>query len=154
MRGWFHQNTDQFTYATLDLRGKGHEVYNPAEHRSTDRVYDLAAGLQYLLDHADALVALPFWRESPGASLMVANAWQLGLPVLEWPNLDTVDVCSVGIPRETTEHRILALAGAARAGKDTIGGFLVEDGWHRIAFADTLRLMLEKLNPLVTRPER
>lgn len=45
---------------------------------------------------------------------------------------------------------IIGLAGYARSGKDTAAEALVAAGWKRVAFADTLREFLYRLNPLVT----
>lgn len=45
---------------------------------------------------------------------------------------------------------IIGIAGAAQAGKDTIGGILVKRyGFERLAFADTLRAVSYALNPIV-----
>lgn len=46
---------------------------------------------------------------------------------------------------------IVGLTGYARAGKDTAAEVLIEAGWKRIAFADSLREMLHALNPLIGR---
>ena len=45
---------------------------------------------------------------------------------------------------------IIALSGYARSGKDTIADHLESLGWHRAAFAQTLRASLEALNPIIT----
>ena len=45
---------------------------------------------------------------------------------------------------------ILGLNGYARAGKDTLGGLLVDEyGYQRRAFADQLKALAEHINPLV-----
>jgi hypothetical protein len=45
---------------------------------------------------------------------------------------------------------ILGVNGYARAGKDTLGGYLVEEhGFTRIAFADTLKRFALALNPII-----
>lgn len=44
---------------------------------------------------------------------------------------------------------IIGLSGYARSGKDTAAEALVAAGWKRVAFADTLREFLLKLNPFV-----
>lgn len=43
---------------------------------------------------------------------------------------------------------IIGLSGYARSGKDTVAAILAEDGWERRAFADPLREMLLRLNPI------
>lgn len=44
---------------------------------------------------------------------------------------------------------VLGLAGYARSGKDTVADLLITDGFTRIAFADTLREALYRLDPAV-----
>lgn len=45
---------------------------------------------------------------------------------------------------------IIGLSGYGRSGKDTVADYLVEHhGFRRIAFADALREMAEKLNPII-----
>jgi hypothetical protein len=45
--------------------------------------------------------------------------------------------------------RYIGLSGYARSGKDTVAGFLIEQGWTRFAFADKLKLAVKKLNPIL-----
>ena len=48
-------------------------------------------------------------------------------------------------------QRLIGLWGYARAGKDTVGGILVERfGFTRVAFADTLRMFALAVNPYVS----
>lgn len=47
---------------------------------------------------------------------------------------------------------LIGLAGAARSGKDTAASFLVGLGWQRKAFADPVREMLYRLNPVLIDP--
>lgn len=45
---------------------------------------------------------------------------------------------------------IIGLSGYARSGKDTVAQFLVEEhGFKRLAFADTIRTFLLKINPIL-----
>lgn len=44
--------------------------------------------------------------------------------------------------------KIIGLSGYAQSGKDTVGKMLVEQGYERLAFADTLKIMLLELNPI------
>ena len=45
---------------------------------------------------------------------------------------------------------IIGLTGYARSGKDTVAKFLIEDhGYTRIAFADTIREFLLRINPIL-----
>lgn len=43
----------------------------------------------------------------------------------------------------------LGLTGPARSGKDTFGAFLIEAGFRRVAFGDTLKDIAEDMNPLI-----
>lgn len=45
--------------------------------------------------------------------------------------------------------RLVGFSGYARAGKDTAYSLLADEGWNRIAFADTIREFLYRLNPIV-----
>ena len=47
------------------------------------------------------------------------------------------------------DRKLVGISGYARSGKDTVAGILVERGWRRIAFADTLKLLAEKVDPPV-----
>lgn len=44
---------------------------------------------------------------------------------------------------------LIGLNGFARSGKDAAASALVADGWHRVAFADTLRDMAYAIDPYV-----
>lgn len=47
---------------------------------------------------------------------------------------------------------VIGFTGYAQSGKDTAAGFLIEQGWTRLSFADALRDSLYALNPLVPMP--
>ena len=34
---------------------------------------------------------------------------------------------------------LIGITGPARSGKDTVAGFLIEQGFHRVSFADPLK---------------
>lgn len=100
MRGIEAFNFPTFAEATAALRRKGHTVFSPAER-------DLAAGfdptgmtgnedlsehgfdlrealgvdLAYICGYADVVAVLPGWAQSSGATVEVAAAWALGIPV-------------------------------------------------------------------------
>lgn len=44
---------------------------------------------------------------------------------------------------------VIGLCGFAQSGKDTAAGFLIDQGWKRLAFADALRDSVYLLNPIV-----
>lgn len=44
---------------------------------------------------------------------------------------------------------LIGITGLAGSGKDTAGAFLVERGWTRIGFADALKDLALRINPLV-----
>lgn len=44
---------------------------------------------------------------------------------------------------------LVGLVGYGQSGKDTVGKVLIDKGWQRIAFADTLREALYVLNPYI-----
>jgi hypothetical protein len=50
---------------------------------------------------------------------------------------------------DPVQHPLIGLVGKARSGKDTFARGLVERGYTRVAFADPLREMVERLDPVV-----
>ena len=58
----------------------------------------LRVALRKMLDSADAVVVLPGWRESKGARLEVHVALELGMPVVEYPDLRPVESIGINIP--------------------------------------------------------
>ena len=47
---------------------------------------------------------------------------------------------------------VIGITGFAQVGKDTAAGFLIEQGFTRLAFADILRESVYNLNPIVEMP--
>lgn len=102
MRGLPLYNFPAFHAAAADLRERGYEVDNPAEHDG-ERGFDPHTGdgeltfREYmahdlpLICAADVVVVLPGWRGSEGASLEVAVAKSLGIDVLLYPTLLPAD---------------------------------------------------------------
>lgn len=103
MRGIPEFNFPAFRDATAKLRALGHEVFSPAE-KDQDAGFDpsdmkgdnaelgpvgfelslaLAMDLDYVCNHAEAVVVLPGWGDSLGAAAEIAAARALSKPV--WP---------------------------------------------------------------------
>ena len=92
MSGYPDYNYPAFAAAAADLRGQGFDVLNPAENFDGDvnREYAeyLRASFMQVLQ-ADAVVMLPGWEKSKGASLEVAVAKLIGLPRAELAAMQT-----------------------------------------------------------------
>jgi hypothetical protein len=103
MTGIPEYNFPAFHAATRVLRNLGHVVFNPAEMDTPEDIaqyqagsagaesetwrYFLARDLEIVLTKADAVVVLPGWRNSQGATLEVTTALTAGKPVYEYPTL-------------------------------------------------------------------
>lgn len=112
MRGIKEFNFPAFHAAAAKLREVGHFVFSPAEkdnerhgtdiskgNETGDEVYAskqhgfslreaLAADLAWICAEADAVVLLPGWKNSKGATAERATAIALGLEVFEPPEGD------------------------------------------------------------------
>ena len=108
MRGIPYFNFPAFHAAAAKLRAEGHEVFSPAELDESmhdkefstsnptgdlvkaardygfDLRYVLARDLEYICLKADAVVLLPGWEKSQGATAERAVAIALGLKVVEF----------------------------------------------------------------------
>lgn len=104
MRGLPEFNYPAFRVGTAKLRAMGHEVFSPAEHDEKTHGTDIsnATGdaeqaakehgfnifealhedLKFICLEADAVVLLPGWENSKGATAERATALALGKPVL------------------------------------------------------------------------
>lgn len=90
-------NFPAFNEAAARLRSEGLEVINPAENFNgkTDLPYEayIRKALSQIIDKDTGEVCvLPGWESSIGASLEVAVAGILGLPVTEYPRRNSLDV--------------------------------------------------------------
>lgn len=108
MRGIPEFNFPAFYAAAKKLRANGHEVFSPAEHDNEKHGTDiskgnatgdesvavkeygfniresLAADLDWICRNADAVVLLPGWKTSKGATAERATAIALGLDIIEY----------------------------------------------------------------------
>lgn len=93
MTGHPEWNYPAFNEAAEFLRGKGYDVFNPAEifEGRTDlpREQYMKEDIKALLD-CDTMMLLPQWETSEGAKLEVWIAQEIGLPILE------LDLSAVG----------------------------------------------------------
>lgn len=156
MTGLPNWNFPAFFEAETQLEVLGHQAVNPA-HNDGATVQEAleSAGspeapnnpwrwymrrdLPQVLE-VDALCVLPGWQKSKGASLEVHVAKAIGLPIY---------VLKEGklIPRV----QAVGLSGWARAGKDTVADYLVNNnGYLKMSFADPMREALRRLDPLIT----
>jgi len=128
MRGHEEFNFPAFASAAHRLRGRGYEVWSPAEH-------DLSAGFNPATDDAsplahymatdlaevcrsDAVVVLPGWETSQGARLEIHVARECGIRVLRYPDLEPVDVLSASDFFPTDEVRVVdPVTGGAKGKK-------------------------------------
>lgn len=94
MRNYALWNFPAFDDAAVRLRALGHEVVSPAEHdreggfdpaSETLEDFDLRAAFAWDIEQVlavDAVITLPGWKKSRGASAEVAVAIAVGTPVL------------------------------------------------------------------------
>lgn len=153
MSGMKDFNFPAFFEAERQLEALGYEVINPAHNdgatvqealqsagtpESPNKLwsYYMKRDLPHVMD-VDMLCVLPGWQNSKGASLEVAVAKALGLPLMVLKN-------GALVPRV----EVIGLSGWARVGKDTVAARLVEKhGYKRMSFADPMREALYRLNP-------
>lgn len=92
---------------------------------------------------ADAFLLLPGWQANPDANLLVEVSLKLAIPMF---------IEKEGKLKPRIE--VIGVSGYARAGKDTIGDYLVELGYERASFAAPIRKALYTLNPYLSNSKR
>ena len=168
MRGHADHNFPLFNAVAAQLRDQGYTIINPTEmgDSASPRGVLMGEDLLAILQKCAAVACLPDWRHSPGACAEVAVAFATDKPVfdviqspLKNGQLILVEspCTAVTVPRESqykNKTPLIGLCGFAQSGKDTVAGFLVDNGWTRVAFADKLRDMLYALNPFIVMKPR
>ena len=112
-----------------------------------------------LVASVDAVVLLEGWERSEGSKHEVRTAIACGVALIP----DTTEgPYQAALSGAEAERRIaladrtpkgvklVGLSGYGRAGKDTAAQALVERGWSQAAFADPMREMAEKIDPIVS----
>ena len=92
---------------------------------------------------ADGVLLLEGWQKSEDATFVVEIASKLGMPMF---------IEKEGHLKPRIE--VIGLSGYARAGKDTIGDYLVQLGYERASFAAPIRKALYTLNPYASNSTR
>ena len=75
-------NEPLFRSTEQRLRELGHEVFNPCNLPKTlSYRHAMKFDVAWICDHADAILVLPHWFESPGAKVEIALAKAIGIEV-------------------------------------------------------------------------
>lgn len=90
MAGMADNNRHAFYSAVQQLQAMGHKVFNPLSHPSNAELAftyrkALTRDLAWIGDNAEAIVMLPGWRSSAGATVEHALAVALRLEIYFWP---------------------------------------------------------------------
>ena len=104
MTGYPEFNFPAFQAAAHELRLMGIGEIRHTGHGTPPKPVDAKPWEAYLRDAlrsmltCDAVVTLPGWRESKGARLEVYVALELGMPVVEYPDLRPVEFIGISLP--------------------------------------------------------
>lgn len=93
MKGYIDSNYPLFHKVSAELRLIGHYVYNPAEFKHSEEIFPIRKAFReyclFICDEADAIMLLPGWEKSLGASAELALAKNCKLTIYEWSNFNT-----------------------------------------------------------------
>jgi dATP/dGTP diphosphohydrolase/uncharacterized protein DUF4406 len=110
MTGYADWNYPAFNCAAKTLRGQGHDVFNPAENDNGSsgkpREFYLRIDVKAVAD-AEAVVVLPGWERSEGASLEVHIAKHLAMPVFTYPTMKPLDEQGAKYDNEKTRYDLI-----------------------------------------------
>lgn len=112
MTGYEDFNKPAFFRGAAELRCRGHEVLNPAEHEEKpgmDWIDYMRKDLR-LLSQCEAVAVLPGWNKSRGARLEVYIAVSLGMPVFDAENMEQYALTIASLPE-------FAIGGLAEVGR-------------------------------------
>jgi hypothetical protein len=90
MKGYENSNYPLFIKVANELREQGNIVYNPAEFKydGPHEIFPLRKAFaeysKFICEEADAIVLLPGWEKSLGASAELALAKNCKLEIIEW----------------------------------------------------------------------
>jgi hypothetical protein len=121
MTGLPEHNFPAFNEMAKALRGKGHEVINPAELDAGETMthswdYYLRRDIKKLMD-CEGIVLLLGWEKSKGALLEKANAVGLGMPMYTYDYIwdtDSMELVPVPIKAESVLEEAQRLVGGDR----------------------------------------
>lgn len=153
MRGLPGCNFSAFDSARDLLTSRGHEVVSPADmdrEHGVDGWSEVPASFVHdalrrdfaAILTCDAIALLPGWEASQGANAERVVAESIGLSCYR--------VDAAHFYRES----YIGIAGYARAGKDTLAGFIAERGYDHRSFAAPMKSVLSALNPYIGSKER
>lgn len=148
MRGYEGYNFPAFDQARDLLHSLGHDPVSPADMDravGVDGASEAPEGFVYdalrrdfeAICTCDAIALLPGWEGSSGARAERTVAEAIGLAVYRIDN------------RSFYREAFIGLSGYARAGKDTLAGFITQLGFTHRSFAAPMKRMLTALDPLV-----
>jgi hypothetical protein len=107
MRGYEDLNRAAFESATVDLVGRGYDVFNPAANEDDGLSFKECMAVDLpAVAAADIVIVLAGWQDSAGARLEVYVADECEIPVLNYPDIEPARH-----PSSARYHRIIGELG-------------------------------------------